>query len=294
MRAVLAVALMTTTAPALADPIPDSIAAMIEAAKNDPAKLAVIADIAKQTNPASAAEIDARVATINADAAKAREEALASQGFLQGWTGSGEAGAFLSSGNTNTRGVAIGVNVSKETRLWKHALRGFADYQRQDGVTTRERYLAGYQGNYNISDRLFALLALSYEKDAFSGFNSRFSQSLGLGYKVLSGPAIFLTVEGGPALRQTSFTDGTTDKTFAARVAGDFKWQISPALSFTQGASYFYDNSNNSFQSLTSLNAKINSALSARLSYQLNTESNPPLGRRKSDKVSRMTVVYAF
>lgn len=230
MRSLLATALLVSATPVLADPIPEAVAAMIEAAKSDPAKLAVIADIAKATNPASAAEIDARVAAINADATKAKEEALASQGFFEGWAGSGEVGAFASSGNTNTRGVAIGVNLSKETRLWKHALRGFVDYQRQDGVTTRERYLASYQGNYNISDRLFALLALSYEMDEFSGFESRFSQSVGLGYKVLTGPVFTLALEGGPALRQTRFTNGVQDNAFAARVAGDFKWQISPSL----------------------------------------------------------------
>ncbi len=294
MRSICSALVALLASPSLAAPIPPAVAAMIDAAKADPAKLAVIADVAKTTNPDSASEIDARVAAINADAAKTKEEALASQSFLQGWSGSGEAGAFASSGNTNTRGVAIGINLSKETRLWKHSLRGFADFQRQDGITTRERYLAGYQGNYNITPRLFALLALSYEKDRFSGFNSRFSQSVGLGYKLLDGPNVFATIDGGPALRQTKFTDGRSDNTFAARVAGDFRWQVNENLSLTESASYFYDNSNNSLQSLTSLNAKISGALTARLSYQLNTESNPPAGRRTSDKVSRVTIVYSF
>lgn len=294
MRYLFAHILLLSAAPALADPIPDAIAAMIEAAKGDPAKLAVIADVAKATNPASAKEIDARVAEINADAARTREEALASQSVLEGWSGSGEAGAFNSSGNTNTTGVAIGINLTKETRKWKHAFRGFVDYQRQEGVTTRERYFAGYEGNYNINPRLYALLALSFEKDEFSGFESRFSESLGLGYKLLDGPKFFATLEGGPALRQTQFTDGFTDNAFAARVAGDFKWQISPKIAFTEAASYFYDGSNNSFQSLTALDAKINSALTARLSYQINTESNPPAGRETSDTISRVTIVYSF
>lgn len=294
MRALFGLLLAATATPALAEPIPPAVAAMIEAARADPAKLAVIADVAKATNPQSVAEIDARVAAITAESAKAREEALASQGLLEGWSGSGEAGAFASSGNTNTRGIAIGVNVAKESRRWKHALRGFVDYQRQDGITTRERYLAGYQGNYNITPRLFALLALSYEKDEFSGFNSRFSQSLGLGYKLFDGPNIFATLEGGPALRQTKFTNGLSDSGVAARIAGDFKWQFNDAFFVTENASYFYDNSNNSFQSLTALNARVSDALTARLSYQINTESNPPAGRRKSDKVSRVTIVYSF
>lgn len=281
-------------APALSAPIPPAIAAMIEAAKANPDKLAVIAEIAKATNPDSAAEIDARIAAITDKAAQSRQASLAAQGLLEGWSGAGEAGAFASSGNTNTRGIAIGVNLNKESLHWKHALRGFVDFQRQDGMTTRERYLAGYQGNYNITPRLFALLALTYEKDAFSGFDSRFAQSIGVGYKLFDGPRLVGTIEGGPALRQTRFTNGISDNTIAARIAGDFKWSLSDAFSITETASYFYDGSNNSLQSLTALNAKINNALTARLSYQVNTESNPPLGRRKSDQVSRVTIVYGF
>ena len=186
------------------------------------------------------------------------------------------------------------MNLAKESRRWKHTLRGFVDYQRQEGVTTRERYFAGYEGNYNISPRLYALLALSFEKDEFSGFESRFSESLGLGYKLLDGPTFFASLEGCPSLRQTKFTNGITDNAFAGRVAGDFKWQINSRMALSEAASYFYDGSNNSFQSLTALDAKINGALTARLSYQLNTESNPPAGRRKSDKVSRVTLVYSF
>jgi putative salt-induced outer membrane protein len=279
---------------ATAAPIPDAVAAMIDAAAGDEAQLKTITDIAKKTNPDSAAEIDAKVAAIAAAQASAKEEKLASQDFFEGWSGSGEAGGFISTGNTSTRGVAVGVNVAKETRSWKHSLRGFVDYQRQDGVTTRERYFAGYEGNYNISPNLYALLTLAYERDTFSGFNRRFAESLGLGYKIVNSDTFKLAVEAGPALRQTRFTDGVTSNTFAARGAGNLIWTISPAVEFTENATVFYDSFNTSFQSISALTAKLNGALSARASFQFNSESNPPLGLKKTDTTSRVTLVYAF
>ncbi len=123
----LAVGLLAATA-AQAAPIPDAVAAMIDAAAGDAAHLKVVAGIAKKTNPQSAAEIDARVAGFATAQAKAHEEKLASQGFFEGWSGSGEAGGFISSGNTNTKGIAVGANLVKETRSWKHSLRGFVDF----------------------------------------------------------------------------------------------------------------------------------------------------------------------
>jgi putative salt-induced outer membrane protein len=280
--------------PVAAAPLPDAVAAMLDAAAGDEAQLKTVADIAKKTNPGSVAEIDAKLAEIAKAQAAAREEKLASQGFFEGWSGSGEAGAFLSSGNTDTQGVAVGVNIAKETRSWKHALRGFVDYQRQDGVTTRERYFAGYEGNYNITPNFYALATLSYEKDEFSGFTRRFAQSLGLGYKIVNTETLRLALEAGPALRQTKFTDGVSDSTFAARGGLDVLWVITPGIELTENATVFYDSANTSFQSLTALTAKLTSVLSARASFQYNSESDPPIGLGNTDTVSRLTLVYAF
>jgi putative salt-induced outer membrane protein len=294
IRISVVAALLAAPAMAQAAPIPPAVAAMIEAAAGDPDKLKIVAEVAKAANPDSVAEIDSRVAAIEADRVKAREEQLAAQGFFEGWAGSGEAGGSISSGNTNTRAVALGLNLSKETRQWKHSLRGFVDFQRQEGATTRERYFAGYEGNYNITPDFYALLTLSYERDPFSGFNSRFAQSLGLGYHLLKGPRFTLDVEAGPALRQTRFTDGVNANTVSARGALNAGWAITDNIQLSQNATLFWEEANTSFQSLTSLTAKINGALSARMSVQFNNESNPPLGRENSDTTSRLTLVYSF
>ncbi len=287
-------ALLALASTTQAAPIPDAVAAMLDAAAGDPTQLKIVADIAKKTNPQSASEIETKVTGFAAAQANAREEKLTSQGFFDGWSGSGEAGGFISSGNTNNKGIAIGANLAKETRVWKHAIRSFVDFQRQDGVTTRERYFAGYEGNYNITPNFYALATLSYEKDRFSGFDSRFSESIGLGYKAINTPNIKLAVEGGPALRQTRYTSGFNDSAFAARGAGNLSWKISPALTFTENATTFYDSFNTSVQSITALTAKLGGALSARASFQYNNESNPPPGRKNSDTTSRVTLVYSY
>nr|WP_315474838.1 DUF481 domain-containing protein [uncultured Sandarakinorhabdus sp.] len=293
MRSFLPLALAFLATPAFAEPIPAAVEAMIDAAAS-PEDRAVVAGIAKKTNPASAAEIDAKLSAINAAAAKAREEKLASQGFLDGWSGQGEAGGFISTGNTRNRGVAVGVSLTKESRSWKHALRGIVDYQEDNGVASRERYFAGYEGNWKFSSRAYALLALSWERDRFTGFSSRFTQAIGLGYRVVDTPNLTIAVDGGPALRQTRFINGITDNSVAARAGLNAKWQINDMLNFTQAATYYYDNSNNSLLALSQLTAKLNGRLSARFSFQYNNESNPPPGRLNSDTVTRATLVYSF
>lgn len=287
-------ALSLGAAPARAEPIPPAVERMIEAAAANPEQLRVVADVARKAHPASATEIDARVAAITAAQARAREERLAAQGMLDGWSGQGEAGGFISSGNTENRGIAIGVNLAKETRHWKHALRALVDYQEDQGVTSRERYFAGYEGNWKFSPRGFAVLALSWEKDRFTGFSSRFAEAIGLGYRLVDTRRLTLALDGGPAFRQTRFTTGVVDNSFAARLALNAKWTVGPGVSLTETATYYAEDVNSSLLSLTQLTARLNGRLSARLSFQVNNESNPPPGRENVDTVSRATLVYNF
>lgn len=279
---------------AKATPIPDAVAAMLDAAAGDPDDLKTVAKFARQTNPGASAEIDAKVAAVAVARAEERAAELALQGALEGWTGSGEAGAFASSGNTSNTGVAIGVTVTKDTLQWRHNLRAIVDYQREDGQTSKERWFLGYEGNYNITPNLYALLTLGYERDRFSGFDRRFSESIGLGYKLVNTPDLRVALEGGTALRQTANTGGRHESRFAARSAANIWWRIGSDMTLTQNASIFSDNLNTSLASLTALTAKLGGDLSARASFQLNTESSPPEGRRKSDTTSRLTLVYGF
>lgn len=274
--------------------LPAAVAAMLEAVGSDPAQLQKMAEVAKRTNPGAAAEIDAKVTEITKTETEARTRKLATQSYYQGWTGAGEIGAFASSGNTSNSGIALAGRTTKQGLHWKHGLRTAVDYQRENGRTSKERYFAGYEGNYSVSPRAYALLTGSYERDRFSGFDSRFAESVGFGYKLVDRSSLKLAVEGGPALRQTRFTNGVDDFGFAFRSAGNLRWDATSKLAITQNASVYHDNFNTSVQSLAAVTAKLNGALSARASFQLNTESNPPAGRQTSDTTSRMTLVYSF
>lgn len=293
-RIMVMMAALWTAGGARAEPIPPAVAAMIEAAAANPDHLKVVADIARRTNPASAAEIDAQVGVIEGERARRREQQLANQTFLQGWSGQGEAGGFVSTGNTSNRGAAVGVNLAKESLHFKHSLRGIVDYQEDRGLVSRERYFAGYEGNWKFNRRGFLVLALSWEQDRFTGFTSRFAQGLGIGYRLVDTPSLSIALDGGPALRQTRFVDGLNETALAARLAVNAKWVITPRLTLTQTASYYADNLNSSLLSLTQVTAKLNGRISARLSYQINNEANPPPGRLSNDTVTRATLVYNF
>lgn len=267
---------------------------MIDAAATDPATLKAVADVAKKTNPDSASEIDAQVAGIGASAEAARVEKLSSETFLQGWKGSGEIGIDSSTGNTKEAGIAVGITLNKESLHWRHALNGIVDYRRTNNVTSKDRYFGGYEGNYKITPRFFALAVLSYDQDRFAGYNRRFAEGLGLGYSIIDTPTVKLNLEAGPALRQTKYITGVTEDKLAGRVAGKFAWTITPTAVFSESASAYLVSGSTSFDSVTAITGKLAGALSARASLTVHDETQAPLGRKPLDTTSRLTLEYGF
>lgn len=312
MQVALLAAALTAALPAHAA-LPEPVRAMIDAAiaTGDETKVRTVVEIAKQTNPGEAAEIDAmlprfetKLAEAKAAEASAKEAAIRSAGLLENWSGKGEFGAFRATGNASDTGITTGITVDRQGIDWRHKLTARVDYQRSNGVTTREQYLARYEPNVNISDRFYVYALAQYERDRFQGFSGRYAVSGGLGFQALKRDDVQLSVKVGPAYRVTQFVDGREDNRIAGLVGLDFDWDITDRLKLTQdtnavaetggSALAIIDSQNTTLDLITGLNAKINSSLSARFSYAVEYNSNPPPGAVQTDTLSRVTLIYDF
>jgi putative salt-induced outer membrane protein len=279
-----------------ADPIPEKVADMIRAASadGDAAELAATVKVAKKANPRSAGEIDALVARLQSEADARHRAEIMQWGIFDGWKGQGEAGIANSTGNTRSTSVALGLNFARTGLAWDHILTATVDYQRDNGVESKSRYFAGYTGHYKFDDRLYGVGLLSWEGDRFAGFNSRLSESIGLGYAIIKSPDMALSVEAGPALRQTDYIVGGSQNSFAGRAAVNYLWNILPDLAFTQTVSYYGESRDSTLVSDTGVTVNLTGALSARASYHVQYESDPPLALENTDATSRLTLVYSF
>lgn len=286
---------------------------MIEAAiaTGDAAKIAAVVEVAKQTNPADAQEIDglhneflsARREIAAAEKAR-KEEQIRTAGVLENWSGQGQVGAFHTSGNSNNTGVTLSLALNRAGIDWTHRLRATADYQRSNGRTSREQLLVAYEPRYQIRKDLFGYALAQYESDRFQGFDSRYSVSGGLGYKLIDSKAAQLSVKAGPSWRRVDYLDGTSDNAFGALAGMDFDWQLADRLKLTQdanlvadtggSAAIFVDSTSTSVLLTTGLEAKVSDSLSTRVSYSVDYDSNPPTGAVSTDTQSRFTLVYGF
>ncbi|WP_375289815.1 YdiY family protein [Qipengyuania sp.] len=305
-------AALAIAAPARAA-VPEPVRAMIDAAiaTGDPAKVAAVVEVAKQTNPDDKGEIDALHQTFLA--AKAEEKRVAEEkriegirqaGLFENWSGKGELGGFRSTGNSDNLGFSAALTAKREGIDWTHQVRARADYQSTNGVKTREKYFAAYEPRYQLEDDLFIYGLAQAERDTFQGFDARYALSGGLGYQVVKKPELNLNVKAGPALRLVDYTTGETDTRLAGLIGVDFDWTVADGLKLTQdtnavaetggSAVAIFDSRNTTLSVITGLEARISKKLSSRFSYQVDYQSNPPAGKVETDTLSRITIVYGF
>ncbi len=284
---------------AIVEPMRALMETAIDSGKD--ADVEAVAKLAKATDPEKAAPIQVLLADYRAQrkrekaaAAAAEYQRLAQAKLWENWKGEGQIGATHSSGNSNATGVNVGLALTRKGIDWNQRLRAQVDYQRTDGRTTLERYLVEYEPQIKIGDRAFAYGFGRWERDEVLGYTARWNVSGGLGYKLLEGERLSLSLKAGPAWRQTDFVDGYSDTELTALAGLDFGWQLSPTLRLTQVASTIVGESNMSTSSLTSLNAKLTGALSARIAYSAEIDTRPPPGIENVDTLTRFTLVYGF
>lgn len=300
MRLLALTILCGTISPAFAEEMPPAVEAMLRQAARtgDVAIVKTVARVAKEANPDAASSIDdlarALVASVAAETKARREAMLAAQGLFDGWTGQGETGFAVSTGNTDEINGTLALKLAKEGLKTRHKLNGLADYGRSSGATTRQKFNLAYSINYSFRDGFYTYANLGWERDTFAGFDHRLTESLGLGYRVIDEESMTLDLDAGPAMRQTWLTDNGHESEWAGRIALAYRWTIRDGLDLTQDASALLATDSSTLISVTALSAKLTGALSGRLSFNVQNETDPPDDRVGTDTATRATLVYQF
>ena len=219
------------------------------------------------------------------------------------WTGKGEAGLVISSGNTETKTANAKLAMAREAGKWKNAFGLAGLYAADDVDKTAQRWEALTQSDYNFSPRTFWFGAARYEDDEFSGFEyqatlstglgrkfidvdrTKFTGTVGVGYKVMETRDAFddAGVLTTPGERQTdAILRGTLD--FDHKLTGN----TSVINKFVVEAG-----SDNTFlQNELSLQVRMMEALALAVGYAVRHNTDPPAGFKKTDTLTTINLVY--
>jgi len=294
-----------TTAPAQAPgaakapappPLAEPVRKMLEAAiaSGNEGDIRAVSKIAQQTNPEASAEIAALVNQHRIVVEEARQVKLSDPHVFALWDGRGELGGFLSTGSTEEVGISAGLSVQRQGLKWLHKVQGSADYRRANGETSRERFVGSYEGRYQFDPKGYTYGLAQFERDPFLGYDSRYTTSIGVGYRVLQNKRMDLSVNVGPSLRFVDYTLDETESKLGARSSYDLAWKLTPAVTFRQNGSAYLEDELKSATLLTSLDARLVSRVTARLSYNVQREADTILTDGRTDTLSKVTLVYDF
>lgn len=210
------------------------------------------------------------------------------------WSGEGELGFTLTTGNTETSNLNARLQLEQTRDAWVNTLGLEALQASENEDSTAERYLLTGKTAYDYDARHYAFGSLRYDVDRFSGYDYQASLVLGRGLHLIAEERVTLDLEAGLGVR-ASETESGESRTDAALQGG-----LSYANRFTDTATFSEDvillagGKNNFIESSTGLKVKINSSLALKLSYTIKHNSAVEPGLENTDTITAVNLLYAF
>lgn len=220
------------------------------------------------------------------------------------WQGEGSLSAGVTTGNTETRDLGVGLKFSRDTGLWRTGVEALADYGEIDGAEAKNRVFLAGQLDRKFGERLYGFGRGSYEADEFSGFDSRIFLGGGLGYQVFQGDRVSWAIEGGPGIKIDEVKEqvlpgpvvvpGETVESFSVVGASKFAYAFNDNVKLSNDTSVLYAEESTQITNSLAMTAALTGALSARVSFDVRHDTNPPFGFEDTDTATRVSLVYAF
>lgn len=215
------------------------------------------------------------------------------------WTGKGEAGLAIATGNTETKTANARVQVGRKVELWELTATLAGLYVRNDGETTARRWELTTLGRYNFSPLTFSFAGARYERDIFSGFRYQSVVNGGLGHRFVDSANTKLSVQVGAGYKfydrlDVPPVDPTDDD--SSRIAGvgavDFTHQLSDTTQIYNRFNIEATSSNSFLQNEVGVTLKVLNRIALSLAYAVRHNTDPPVGFRGTDTLSTVNLVY--
>jgi putative salt-induced outer membrane protein len=218
-----------------------------------------------------------------------------------GWSGVFELNGSTSSGNNDTTNVGTRIQLKRRGYDWRHSFAGSADYGEASGNTNKERFRVSYKIGRDLSERSYAYLNTDYFSDDFGAYKQGYFAGGGIGYTVSAeGPTLWKLETGAgyrsqkARLKPASPVDLVSRKErFAStRMFSELEYDLNDKVSVTNDTELFYSAIDTYVVNEAAVTSAMFGDLALRASFRVESHSDVPEGREKTDTVSRLGIVY--
>jgi putative salt-induced outer membrane protein len=212
------------------------------------------------------------------------------------WNGQFELGGARSTGNTDEQGISIGLSFKRIfSEIWEHDLDANFDYAKSQGLITKRKIVGEYKLLWKQWDGFYVMNYLQLEADKFSGYKYRITENIGLGYELYNTSNILWRLEGGPGIRYNKLYLTDIEETdYLARISNTLEMNLWKNIKLSNKTAVVFADRSITFDNKAQLSASINAHLAAKLTFAVKHDTGAPLGKAKTDTISRATIVYNF
>lgn len=219
------------------------------------------------------------------------------------WSGRGELGLVIASGNNETKTGNAKLAVKHEGEAWTHEAGLAAVYAADDVGSTAQRYEATEQSEYRFNPRNFWFGGARYENDHFSGFRYQGTVSSGIGHVFIDAEDTELKAQIGVGYKffatRDVFSDtgvllepGESDNSLAGIANVDFKHDFNASTTLVNKLTAEYTSENTFLQNELSLQVKMTDQFAVALGYAVRYNTDPPPTFANTDTLFTANLVY--
>ena len=212
-----------------------------------------------------------------------------------GWSGKGEFGLVVTSGNSDTQNVNLALGFEKKTEKWHHKFSAVALNAETDSTKTANRFGLEWQSDYKLSEVSYVLGNLRYTDDDFGAFSETIAAVAGYGRKLIDNETHKLNGELGLGVRED--TDQITNHSNSeAIISGvlDYSWAISETTAFTNKFLVESGSDNTFLENDTALSVSINDRLALKLGLNIRHNTDVTGTLDDTDTLTTVNLVYNF
>ena len=212
-------------------------------------------------------------------------------GVLEGWSGGADVGVALTSGNSDTTNIAIGLTAERRTGNDRTSIYAASIYNR-DSTSGESRTVAntvrgGVRYDRDINRNFFGYVFTDLEHNGLQDLTLRFVLGGGLGYHAIRNERTELDLLGGLAWNREYFKGDFNDRSSAEAQAGQtLSHRFSSRVSLKE-AFFIFPNLTEGGRYRMNFDASLVTDVSRRIAWQLTLSdrylSDPPPGLEKND-----------
>ena len=257
-----------------------------------------------EVSPKDAAMVSLEPAAVQAIRSKPEQDEYERRlrpSWLDLWNGGMDFGYNLTTGNTRTNTLALGSNLSRQTRRDKTSL--YAAYinakNKNNGVTETTANAIRGGGRYEIglTKRISAFGFADFEYNEIQLLDLRSVLGGGLGYYLVKNERTEFQLFGGGAYNRENFSDGITRNSGEILAGEDLSLKLSDRVLFRERLQFF-PNLTNTGEYRVTFDSSLNTKLTKWLSWQVTASnryiSNPVPGSKNNDLLLTTGVGIAF